>query len=144
MSDTPSPVPEIAKPKLSLAPKVAAAPAPAPAPAAEAAAEPAAPAAHAPAMTPTAPTSHATPGILQSTSNATPPALVSRTGAAKANFKLQGAVHPANGDKVNEPAFTSPIPAAAADAPSPVIVALSGLAAAAAITFAVLLFFKTQ
>lgn len=135
MSDTPSPLPssEAPKPKLSLAPKVAA-PAPAAPPSSE---EPA------PSTAPTAAPVHATPPILQSNSTSTPPALLA-SNKPKASLKLQGEVHPANPDKFTDAKFSSPMPAAGDDSPSGAIVALSAIAAAAALTFAALLFLKTQ
>lgn len=125
MSDTPSPTPapEGLKPKLSLSPK---APAPDAAPAAPAA-----------ASLP----GHATPGILQTDTGGKPPALVSS--GNKPSFKLQGPVHAANPDKFEAPKFASPMPAES-DAPSASVVTLAACAAAAAITFAVLLFLKHQ
>lgn len=130
MSDTPSPASEPLKPRLSLAPKVAAPAEAAPAPA------PAAPSHSAPLPGHAAP-----PAVLQSSSGGTPPALVSS--GNKPSFKLQGPVHAANPDKFEAPKFASPMPVAS-DAPSAAIVALSAIAAAAAITFAVLLFLKNQ
>lgn len=130
MSDTPSPAPEPLKPRLSLAPKVAAP--------AEAAPAPAAASHNAPLPGHAAP-----PAILQSNSGGTPPALLQSSGN-KPSLKLNGPVHAANPDKFEAPAFTSPMPAATDDGPSGVIVALSAIAAAAAITFAVLLFLKNQ
>ncbi len=134
MSDTPSPLPssEAPKPKLSLAPKVAA-----PAPAAPPAEEPA------PSTAPTSAPAHVTPPVLQSNSNATPAALLAGN-KPKASLKLQGEVHPANPDKFADAKFSSPMPGASDDAPSGAIVALSAIAAAAALTFAALLFLKTQ
>lgn len=135
MSDIPSPAPEPApKPKLTLTPK---APAPAPAPAApvEAAVE-------APIPPPAAPAPVA--GV--SNSNATPPALAAaaaKPGLAKGSLKLQGTPHPANVQN-DAPAFKSPMPAAADDQPSIAVVALSFIAAAAALTFAALLYLKNQ
>ena len=126
MSDTPSPLPESIKPKLSLAPKAPAAADGSPAPA--------------PAPTLSAPP----PTLGASNSNATPAGLAASSGAPRAALKLQGNVHPANPDKFADAKFNSPIPASADDAPSPAIVALSALAAVAAISFAVLLFLKNQ
>ncbi len=134
MSDTPSPTPDALKPKLSLAPKATAAPADASA---------AAPANSGLEVNPAHPN--------QASSNVTPPGLaasIAASGAAGAAprpaFKLQGAVHPANPDKFADQKFTSPIPAAADDTPSIAVVALSAIAAVAAITFAALLFLKNQ
>ncbi len=135
MSDTPSPTPEPApKPKLTLTPK---APAPAPAPVAETEAPAEAPI---PAPPPPAPVA----GV--SNSNATPPSLVAasaKPGLAKGALKLQGTPHPANVQN-DAPAFKSPMPAAADDQPSIAIVALSFIAAAAALAFAALLYLKNQ
>ena len=137
MSDTPSPTPEPApKPKLTLTPK-APAPAPAPTPVAEAVAPAEAPI---PAPPPPAPVA----GV--SNSNATPPSLVAaaaKPGLAKGSLKLQGTPHPANVQN-DAPAFKSPMPAAADDQPAIAIVALSFIAAAAALVFAALLYLKNQ
>jgi len=131
MSDTPSPTPDALKPKLNLAPK-ATSPAEASAAPANSGLE----------YNPAHPN--------QASSNVTPPGLaasIAASGAAGAAprpaFKLQGNVHPANPDKFSEQKFISPIPADS-DAPSAAIVALSAVAAVAAITFAALLFLKTQ
>ena len=137
MSDIPSPTPEPApKPKLTLTPK---APAPAPAPSPVAAVE--APIeAPIPAPPPPAPVA----GL--SNSNSTPPALVAasaKPGLAKPSLKLQGTPHPANVQN-EAPAFKSPMPAATDDQPSIAIVALSFVAAAAALVFAALLYLKNQ
>lgn len=136
MSDTPSTTDSTLRPKLTLTPKVAA-----PAPAPEAAPSPESADATvrvAPAPAPT----------LQAASSQTPPALAAAAAAPapvalKPSFKLQGAVHPANPDKF-EPAFVSPMPKKADGNPHIVIVILSFLAAAAALTFAYLLFVKNQ
>ncbi len=128
MSDTSPSTPEAAKPKLSLTPK---------APATYA--TPAAPTEFVPeAAAPIAP--KPSPG-LQNESSARPPALVSS--GLKPSFKLQGAVHAANPDKFDAPVFASPKPAEV-DGPFGAFVAVSAIAAAAAITFAVLLFLKYQ
>ncbi len=137
MSDTPSPTPapeSAPKPKLTLTPK---APAPAPAPAAPVEAAVEAPIPPPPAPAPVA-------GVPNS--NATPPSLVAasaKPGLAKASLKLQGTPHPAN-VQTDAPAFKSPMPAAADDQPSIAIVALSFIAAAAALAFAALLYLKNQ
>ena len=124
MSDTPSPVPEFSKPKLSLTPKAPVEQsAPAPAVATESKSLPPRP----------------SPGV-QNDSGARPPALVSS--GNKPSFKLQGEVHPAN--VTDAPVFTSPMPVAKPEGPSGAIVALSAVAAAAALTFAALLYLKTQ
>ncbi len=125
MSDTPDtapePTPEPAlKPKLTLTPK-----APAPAVAPEGAAPP-------PVST------------LQAASSATPASLLAaQSGGSRMSLKLQD---PANSkiETVNAPAFQSPMPVAENDSPSIVLVLLSFVAAAAAISFAVLLYFKNQ
>lgn len=127
MSDTPSPIPtsEPAKPRLSLTPKVAAAPATAPAPA---------------PATPTPPASHTPPSITQGASDARPPVLTSS--GLKPSFKLQGNVHSAADKLTDDKPLIARKPVD--DGPSPVLTAISALAAAAAITFAVLLYLKTQ
>lgn len=130
MSDTPSPAPAPeSKPKLTLTPK---APAPAPAP----------PAMEGSIPPPASPELRTGVGA----SNTTPPALAAAAAASKPslkpNFKLQGTPHPAT--LTDPPAFKSPMPAVVDDSPSGVVVALSFLAAAAAITFAVLLYLKNQ
>jgi hypothetical protein len=125
MSDTPDTAPEAnpepaLKPKLTLTPK-----APASAPAPEGAAPP-------PVST------------LQAASSGTPASLLAaKAGAPRASLKLQD---PANSkiETVNAPVFQSPMPVAASDSPSIVVVLLSFIAAAAAITFAVLLYLKNQ
>lgn len=133
MSDTPSPTPESTpeatlKPKLTLTPK-------APAPAPESAAPAPEPAAAHPAAS-----AYAPPPILSST----PKVLTaSNPSAPRASLKLQGPGG-AKIETVNAPAFQSPMPVVADDSPSIAIVALSFIAAAAAITFAVLLYFKNQ
>ena len=136
MSDTPSPAPapeSAPKPKLTLAPKAPAAPAPA----SQAPVAPPAEAAIPPVSSP----------VLQagiSPSNSTPPAIAAaaKVGSTRPGLKLQGTPHPANAPTA--PAFKSPMPAVVDDSPSPVVLVLSLLAAAAAITFAVLLYLKNQ
>ncbi|TAG32023.1 MAG: hypothetical protein EAZ36_02720 [Verrucomicrobia bacterium] len=124
MSDTPSPLPpsDPAKPRLSLVPKTAAAPAAAPSPVAA------------------APSSATPPSITQASSDVRPPALTSS--GVKPSFKLQGTVHSA----ADQPSQTA-LPTyrkSVDDSPSPVLTVLSALAAAAAISFAALLYLKTQ
>ncbi len=130
MSDTPGsiPAPEAPKPRLSLTPK---APAPAPAPEAPAAAEPS-------AVTPPPPS-------LQASSSATPASLLAapKTGATRPSLKLSGTPHPSI-ENPTDAKFETPIADRSGDAPSLVVVTLSGLAAAAALTFAALLYFKNQ
>lgn len=130
MSDIPGPD-STPKPKLTLSPKPAA-----PAPAAEASAP--APAAAVPPLP--APTISST-----GASTSTPPAIAaaaSRSAGLKPNLKLQGAVHPAT--PTDAPAFQSPMPASDDGKPSAALFALAFIAAAAALSFAYLLYVKNQ
>lgn len=122
----PSSTPEISKPKLTLTPKAA----PAPAPSGEA------PSASAAPLQP-----KSSPAVMNE-AGGRPPALTSS--GNKPSFKLQGPVHAANPDKFEKPAFTSPIPVGVRDSPPLAVVILSLLAAGAALTFAALLYLKTQ
>ena len=130
MSDLPSPD-STPKPKLTLTPK-----APSAAPAGEASAPP--PAAVPPPISPSISSAGA--------STSTPPSIAaaaSRSGGLKANLKLQGAVHPAT-PTTDAPAFQSPMPASSDGKPSVALFALSFIAAAAALSFAYLLYVKNQ
>lgn len=132
MSDIPSPD-STPKPKLTLTPK-----APSPAPVAEASApSPAAPSAVPPPISPSISSAGA--------SASTPPSIAaaaSRSGGLKPSFKLQGAVHPST--PTDAPAFQSPMPASSDGKPSVALLALSFIAAAAALSFAYLLYVKNQ
>ena len=133
MSDTPSPTPppEAPKPRLSLTPKTPAAAAPAPAPAPEA------PVA--------APEAAATPPPLQASSGATPASLLAanKSGVARPSLKLSGTPHPSVANPTDAK-FETAVADTSSDTPPIAIVALSGLAAVAALTFAALLFLKNQ
>ncbi len=131
MSDTPSPTPapEAPKPRLSLTPKAPVA-APAPSPAPEPAIEPTAP--------PAAP-------ALQASSSATPAGLLAtaKPGVTRPSLKLSGTPHPSVANPTDAK-LDPPVAASDNDAPPMAVVALSGIAAAAALTFAALLFLKNQ
>lgn len=133
MSDTPSPTPapEAPKPRLSLTPKAPAPAAPTPAPAVEA-----------PSAAPEV--AATTPPPLQASSGATPAALLAnKTGVARPSLKLSGTPHPSVANPTDAK-FETPAADTSSEGPPIAVVALSGLAAVAALTFAALLFLKNQ
>jgi hypothetical protein len=87
----------------------------------------------------------ATPPPLQTSSGATPASLLAanKSGVARPSLKLSGTPHPSVANPTDAK-FETAVADTSSDTPPIAIVALSGLAAVAALTFAALLFLKNQ